>query len=161
MKALNLEAFTGRGAAQYIEEELKVEFQENQELVTVLMYFPRPARCRWPSSKAIIDSYMEEIVYAEQTASAAMGRRHDHGADQGVRHAQEQTGSTSSSRIPATMDPQTLMFHIGELASEHPRSRNAAAAIFADKSRRQGGPGQSRRAKMNSMKELRHSSRPR
>jgi capsular exopolysaccharide synthesis family protein len=65
IKALNLEAFSGKEPAQYLEEELKVEFQENQELVTLLMSSSDP-RVSLAIVKAIIESYMDEIVYAEQ-----------------------------------------------------------------------------------------------
>ncbi|MHB1423535.1 MAG: polysaccharide biosynthesis tyrosine autokinase [Gemmataceae bacterium] len=66
IKALNLEMLTGKEPAQFIEEEMKVEFQENQELVTVLMTSSDP-KVSLAIVKGIIDSYMEEIVYAEQT----------------------------------------------------------------------------------------------
>ncbi|MGH7173686.1 MAG: polysaccharide biosynthesis tyrosine autokinase [Gemmataceae bacterium] len=65
LKALNLEARTGKEPAQYIEEELKVEFQDNQELVTVLMSSPDP-QMSLAIVKAIIDSYLDVIVYAEK-----------------------------------------------------------------------------------------------
>jgi succinoglycan biosynthesis transport protein ExoP len=65
IKALKLEERTGKDPAQYIEEELKVEFQENQELVTVLMSSPDP-QVSLAIVKAIIDSYLDIIVYAEK-----------------------------------------------------------------------------------------------
>jgi capsular exopolysaccharide synthesis family protein len=64
IKALNLEARTGKDPAQYIEEELKVEAPEGQELVTVLMSSP-DAQMSLAIVKAIIDSYLDVIVYAE------------------------------------------------------------------------------------------------
>jgi len=65
VKALNLEARTGKDPAQYIEEELKVEVPDNQELVTVLMSSPDP-QVSLTIVKAVIESYLEIIVYAEQ-----------------------------------------------------------------------------------------------
>ncbi len=65
VKALNLEARTGKEPAQYIEEELKVEVPDNQELVTVLMSSPDP-QVSLAVVKAIIESYLDIIVYAEQ-----------------------------------------------------------------------------------------------
>ena len=65
IKALNLEARTGKDPAQYIEEELKVECQDNQELVTVLMTSPDP-QMSLAIVKAIIESYLDIIVYAEK-----------------------------------------------------------------------------------------------
>jgi polysaccharide biosynthesis transport protein len=64
IKALNLEARSGKDPAQYIEEELKVEAPENQELVTVLMSSPDP-QVSLAIVKAIIESYLDVIVYAE------------------------------------------------------------------------------------------------
>src|SRR5262249_29152537 len=37
IKRLNLEAMTGKDPAQFIEDELKVEFQDNQELLTITL----------------------------------------------------------------------------------------------------------------------------
>lgn len=65
LKSLHLEARTGKDPAQYLEEELKVEFQDNQELVTVLMSSPDPQVSR-AVVKAIIESYLDVIVYAEK-----------------------------------------------------------------------------------------------
>jgi polysaccharide biosynthesis transport protein len=65
LKALNLEQRSGKEPAQYIEEELKVEYQDNQELVTVLMSSP-DAQMSLVIVKAIIESYLDIIVYAEK-----------------------------------------------------------------------------------------------
>ncbi len=65
IKALNLEARSGKEPAQYIEEELKVEVPDNQELVTVLMSSP-DAQVSLAIVKAIIEAYLDIIVYAEK-----------------------------------------------------------------------------------------------
>lgn len=65
IKALNLEARTGKDPAQYIEEEIKVEAPDGQELVTVLMSTP-DAQMSLAIVKAIIDSYLDVIVDAER-----------------------------------------------------------------------------------------------
>ncbi|HTU16658.1 MAG TPA: polysaccharide biosynthesis tyrosine autokinase [Gemmataceae bacterium] len=65
IKALNLEARTGKEPAQYIDEELKVEAPDDQELVTVLMSSPDP-QVSLAIVKAVIASYLDVIVYAEK-----------------------------------------------------------------------------------------------
>ncbi|HTU91278.1 MAG TPA: polysaccharide biosynthesis tyrosine autokinase [Gemmataceae bacterium] len=65
IKALNLEARTGKEPAQYVEEELKVEVPDNQELVTILMSSP-DAQVSLAIVKGIIESYLDIIVYAEK-----------------------------------------------------------------------------------------------
>jgi capsular exopolysaccharide synthesis family protein len=67
VKRLNLEARTGEDPAQYIEKELKVELQDNQELVTVLMNSDDP-QVSLAIVKAVIDSYLDDVVYAERQA---------------------------------------------------------------------------------------------
>lgn len=65
IKALHLEARTGMDPAQYLDEELKVEVPDNQELVTLLMSSP-DAQVSVAVVKAIIESYLDIIVYAEK-----------------------------------------------------------------------------------------------
>lgn len=117
VKALNLEALTGMDPAQYIEQEMKVEFQENQEIVTILMSAANP-QVSLAIVKAVIDSYMDDVVYAEQTV-----RR--------KKVAEMNTALTTASttlknhqdkldrlrKESGDMDPQTMVFRIGELQS--------------------------------------------
>src|SRR5262249_42033544 len=51
----------------YLQEELKVEFQETSELLTILFGSSDPAVAT-ALVKAITAAYMEEVVYAEKTA---------------------------------------------------------------------------------------------
>jgi succinoglycan biosynthesis transport protein ExoP len=115
VKALNLEERTGKEPAQYIEDELKVEFQDNQELVTVLMSSPNP-QMSLAVVKAIIESYLDIIVYAEKEerrrrvadmstvlskASAALKQKQD-SLDKLVRDSGD-------------VDPAVLAIRIGDL----------------------------------------------
>jgi succinoglycan biosynthesis transport protein ExoP len=117
IKALQLEERTGKDPAQYIEEELKVEFQENQELVTVLMSSPDP-QVSLAIVKAIIESYLDIIVYAEKEerrkrvadmntvlskASAALKQKQD-SLDRLIRDSGD-------------VDPTVLAIKIGDLQS--------------------------------------------
>ena len=63
VKRLNLDAM-GKDPAQFIEEELKVEFQDSQELLTITLG-ATDAQVSQAIVKAIVDSYMDDIVYAE------------------------------------------------------------------------------------------------
>ncbi|HZV03981.1 MAG TPA: polysaccharide biosynthesis tyrosine autokinase [Gemmataceae bacterium] len=115
IKALNLEAFSGKDPAQYLEEELKVEFQENQELVTLLMSSSDP-KVSLAIVKAVIDSYMDEIVYAEQTAL----RNRVVQMDQALRTAsaklkKDQNQLDSLVKQAGETDAGMLLFHLQEL----------------------------------------------
>lgn len=65
IKALHLEARSGMEPAQYLDEELKVEVPDSQELVTLLMSSPDP-QVSVAIIKAIIEAYLDVIVYAEK-----------------------------------------------------------------------------------------------
>jgi capsular exopolysaccharide synthesis family protein len=115
LKRLNLEALTGKDPAQYIEEELKVEFQDNQELLTVLMTSNDP-QVSLIVVKAIMEAYMDEIVYAER-----MDRERRitdwNGVLDGAAAALKQKQSNLDKLMKASgdKDPQLMVFHIGEL----------------------------------------------
>ncbi len=127
VKALNLEARTGMEPAQYIEQEMKVEFQENQELVTVLMSSNDP-QVSLAIVKAILDSYMDDVVYAEQA-----GRRKKvsemntalASASSALKNNQEKLERMR--KESGDMDSQTILFRIGELQAnirDATRTRN-------------------------------------
>src|SRR5262245_54099497 len=59
VKRLNLDARTGKDPAQYIEDELKVEFQDNQELLTITLGANDP-QVSQTLVKGVMDSYMED-----------------------------------------------------------------------------------------------------
>jgi succinoglycan biosynthesis transport protein ExoP len=117
IKALNLEARTGKDPAQYIEEELKVEVPDNQELITVLMSSPDP-QMSLAIVKAIIESYLDVIVYGEKEerirqvaemntilskASAALKQKED--------NLDKMVGESGD------MDPTLLALKLGELSA--------------------------------------------
>src|SRR5262249_16794821 len=117
MKALNLEDRTGKEPAQYIEEELKVEFQDNQELVTVLMSSP-DAQVSLAVVKAIIDSYLDIIVYAEKEER----RRRVAEMSTTLSKAQAELKQKQDSldtmiRNSGDVDPTLLAYKIGDLQS--------------------------------------------
>jgi capsular exopolysaccharide synthesis family protein len=64
VKRLNLEAMLG-DPVQFIDKELKVEFQDSNELLTITLGTNDP-RVSLALVKAIIDSYMEDVIYAEK-----------------------------------------------------------------------------------------------
>jgi capsular exopolysaccharide synthesis family protein len=68
VKRLNLEARETDPVA-YLEEELKVEFKDNNEMLTLTMNSPDPA-VSVAVVKAVTAAYMENIVYAEHQARA-------------------------------------------------------------------------------------------
>lgn len=117
VKALHLDARTGKEPAQYIEEELKVEVPDNQELVTILMSSP-DSQLSLTIVKAIIEAYLDIIVYAEKEerrkrvadmstvlskASAALKQKQDSLAEM-VRESGD-------------VDPAVLAIRIGDLKS--------------------------------------------
>ncbi len=117
IKALNLEERTGKEPAQYIEEELKVEFQDNQELVTVVMSSPDP-QVSLAIVKAIIESYLDIIVYAEKE------ERRKRVADMSValnktsaELKQKQDTLDKLVRESGDVDPAVLAIRIGDLQS--------------------------------------------
>jgi capsular exopolysaccharide synthesis family protein len=117
MKALNLEDRTGKEPAQYIEEELKVEFQDNQELVTVLMSSP-DAQVSLAVVKAIIDSYLDIIVYAEKEER----RRRVAEMSTTLSKAQAELKQKQDSldtmiRNSGDVDPTMLAYKLGDLQS--------------------------------------------
>jgi capsular exopolysaccharide synthesis family protein len=152
IKALNLEALTGKEPAQYIEEEMKVEFQENQELVTVLMSSNDP-QVSLAIVKAIIDSYMEEIVYAEQ-------------AERNKRVSDLTKALTSASaklksdqdrldklvKDSGDLDPQLAMFRISEL-QDNIRQANSRRNELRLKIKQEKADLASHLAKMKAVKE--------
>jgi succinoglycan biosynthesis transport protein ExoP len=117
IKALNLEARTGMEPAQYIEQEMKVEFQENQELVTVLMSSSDP-QVSLAIVKGILDSYMDIVVYAEQDARRARVKEMNTAmtsASSTLKNHQEKLDRLR--KESGDMDSQTMIFRIGELQS--------------------------------------------
>jgi polysaccharide biosynthesis transport protein len=115
LKRLNLEAMSGKDPAQYIEEELKVEFKDNQELVTVLMKSADP-QVSLAVVKAIIDSYMEEIVDAQRRERidrvAVMNKALD-GASAALK--QKQDALKKIVEKSTDMDPSLMALRIDEL----------------------------------------------
>ncbi len=117
IKALNLEERTGKDPAQYIEEELKVEFQDNQELVTVLMT-SSDAQVSLAIVKAIIESYLDVIVYAEK--EERLRRVADMNKVLGSASAalkQKQESLDNLIRESGDMDPTLMGIKIGELTA--------------------------------------------
>jgi capsular exopolysaccharide synthesis family protein len=118
IKALNLEAFSGKEPAQYLEEELKVEFQENQELVTLLMSSSDP-KVSLAIVKAIIESYMDEIVYAEETVR----RNRVVQMDQALRSASNKLKKYQDQlddmvKKSGDMDSRLMLIHLSELQAK-------------------------------------------
>ncbi len=115
VKRLNLEALTGKDPAQYIEEELKVEFQDNQELVTVTMSSGDP-QVSLAIVKAIIESYMDEIVYAETQArehSVAELNKVLGAANATLKQKQENLAQMT--KRAGDIDPQLVPLRLSEL----------------------------------------------
>jgi len=117
VKALHLEERTNKEPAQYIEDELKVEFQDNQELVKVLMSSPDP-QVSLAIVKAVIDSYLDIIVYAEKEERRR--RVADMNAVLSKASAalkQKQDTLDSLVRNSGDVDPAVLAIRIGDLQS--------------------------------------------
>ena len=116
LKRLNLES-TGKDPAQYIEEELKVEFQDNQELLTITMGASDP-EVSLAVVKAIMDSYMDDIVYSETRARESRVAELDKVYTASAASLKQKRDSlremTKKSGIP---DPQLLSLHLNELQS--------------------------------------------
>ncbi len=116
LKRLNLES-TGKDPAQYIEEELKVEFQDNQELLTITMGASE-SEVSLAVVKAIMDSYMDDIVYSETRAHESRVAELDKVFTASAASLKQKRDSlkemTKKSGIP---DPQLLSLHLNELQS--------------------------------------------
>lgn len=69
VKRLNL-ASLGKDPAQFLEDELKAEFQDNQELLTITLGTGDP-HVSTTIVQAILESYMHDIVLAETQAREA------------------------------------------------------------------------------------------
>jgi polysaccharide biosynthesis transport protein len=115
IKRLNLEAMTGEDPAQYIEKELKVEFQDNQELVTVTMSSHDP-QVSLAIVKAVIDSYLDEIVYAETQArehQVAELNKQLSAANAALKQKQESLAQMT--KRAGNIDPQMVSFRLSDL----------------------------------------------
>jgi len=115
IKRLNLEAMTGKDPAQYIEEDLKVNFQDNQELVEVTFSSHDP-QVSLAIVKAVIESYMDEIVYAE-----SQRRERDVAELNKVLDAanatlkQKQDSLAQMTKSAGNIDPQLVPLRLSEL----------------------------------------------
>jgi succinoglycan biosynthesis transport protein ExoP len=118
IKALNLEARTGMEPAQYIEQEMKVEFQENQELVTVLMSSSE-AQVSLAIVKAVLDSYMSEVVYAEQAArNKKVVEMNTALVSASARLKKHQDQLDKLRKDSDDLDPQAMIIRISDLTSK-------------------------------------------
>jgi succinoglycan biosynthesis transport protein ExoP len=117
IKRLNLEAMTGKDPAQYIEEELKVEFQDNQELLTITLGANDP-QVSQAIVKAVVDSYMDDIVYAEQRLREQRVNQLDKAlSSANDRLKRKQESLASLARQGANTDPQLVLVQLNELQS--------------------------------------------
>jgi capsular exopolysaccharide synthesis family protein len=123
VKRLNLEA-REKNPAQFIEEELKVEFQDNSELLTITLGSNDPA-VSMAIVKAIVESYLDEFAYADTRAREERVSTLDKAytdAAAALKIKQDSLKSlTSEDKAP---DPQVLMLRLMELQS---RIREATA----------------------------------
>ncbi len=123
VKRLNLDAL-GKDPAQFIEEEMKVEFQDNQELLTITLGAHDP-QISLTLVKAIVDSYMDNIVYAETRARENRVAQLDKAytaAAAGLK--QKQDSLAALSKKPGSTDPLLTTMRLNELQS---RIREATA----------------------------------
>jgi capsular exopolysaccharide synthesis family protein len=115
VKRLNLEARTGEDPAQFIEKELKVEFQDNQELVTVLMNSDDP-QVSLAIVKAVIDSYLDDVVYAERQARVSNVTEMNKAlSSTSARLKQHQESLAARIKQAGNVDPQILAIRLTEL----------------------------------------------
>jgi succinoglycan biosynthesis transport protein ExoP len=117
IKRLNLEAMTGKDPAQFIEDELKAEFQDNQELITITLGANDP-QVSQAIVKAVVDSYMDDIVYAEQSTRRERVLELDKALTQAnERLKSKQQSLASMANKGGSMDPETRMLQLNELQS--------------------------------------------
>ena len=153
VKRLNLEARTGDDPAQYIEKELKVEFQDNQELVTVTMSSDDP-QVSLAIVKAVIDSYLDDIVYAERQARVTQVTELDKVLTTATTTLkQHQESLAARTKQTGNTDPQMLAFRLSELQSRI-HDANAQQSSIRLELKKAEADLASHEAKMKAVKEM-------
>jgi capsular exopolysaccharide synthesis family protein len=118
VRRLNLESF-GKDPVQFIEDDLKVEFQDNQELVTVSMSSHDP-QVSLAIVQAVLDSYESDIVYAEaqqrRDTVMSLNKLYDKAngsLQQKKKNLDQKLGQMT--KDAGITDPQFLQLHLTEL----------------------------------------------
>jgi capsular polysaccharide biosynthesis protein len=114
VKRLNLDSL-GKDPAQFIENELMVDFQENQEMVTITLGAADP-QMALALVKAVLESYMENIVYAEARRRDAKVSTLDKAYNTAAASLkQKQEDLSKMTKDQGNTDPVLLAFHLSEL----------------------------------------------
>ena len=116
IKRLNLEALTGKDPAQFIEDELKTEFQDNQELITITLGANDP-QVSQTIVQAVLNSYMDDIVYAEQRAREGRVLELDKALGQANERLKRKQESLAGMSKQGSMDPETRLLQLNELST--------------------------------------------
>ncbi|HEY7312729.1 MAG TPA: polysaccharide biosynthesis tyrosine autokinase [Gemmataceae bacterium] len=132
IKRLNLEALTGKDPAQFIEDELKVEFQDNQELLTITLGANDP-QVSQAIVKAVVDSYMDDFVYAEQRAREGQVADLDKALSQANdRLKRKQESLASLNKNNNSTDSQQILFQLNEMQARIVGATNQQSNIRLD-----------------------------
>jgi capsular exopolysaccharide synthesis family protein len=116
VKRLNLDSL-GDDPIQFIDKKLKVEVQDNQELVTITLGAHDP-QISLGIVKAIVDAYMDDIVYAETRAREAKVAQLDKAfTAASASLKQKQDSLAVMAKKPGNTDPQLLALRLSELQS--------------------------------------------
>ncbi|HEY7159394.1 MAG TPA: polysaccharide biosynthesis tyrosine autokinase [Gemmataceae bacterium] len=129
VKRLNLEALLGGDPVQFIDKELKVEFQDNNELLTITLG-TNDSRVSLALVKAIIDSYMKDVVYAERKEREERVANLDkafNSAKAELKSKQEALNRMASEST--STDPALQMIQLSDLQSQIRESRNQQSNI--------------------------------
>jgi succinoglycan biosynthesis transport protein ExoP len=114
LKRLNLEARTGKDPAEYIEGEIKVEYKDN-ELLTLVMKSTDP-QVSLIIVKAVMEAYMDEIVYAERMERVDKIANWKKALEDATTELKRKQASLDKTLKDAGgKDPATFMLRMGEL----------------------------------------------
>ena len=132
LKRLNLEALTGKDPAQYIEEELKIEFQDGLELVTVQMS-SNDSQVSRAIVQAVMDSYMDEIVFAEtQAHEKDVAELNKVLSAANATLKQKQDSLAQMAKNAGNIDPQLVPLRLSELQASIREANSQRSKIRLD-----------------------------
>jgi capsular exopolysaccharide synthesis family protein len=131
VKRLNLDA-QAADPVSYVEERLRVDFQENSELVTVLFSHPDPAVAT-TLLKAIMKAYKEEIVDLEERSRAAKVSTLLKTYDEQVEKRQADIGNLNKlEKQSGTADPVERMRRLFDIQSAIREVRGSRNSLGRD-----------------------------
>lgn len=135
VKRLHL-TFGDQNPSQAVSEDLRVEFKENSELLTIF-YTHAEATAATTVANAVMEAFMEDIVYAKRN-ERAQGHRAGEDLRRGGREPQDQEGQPEKGRPEPWHHRPAPVARATPRAGHHPARRQAAAR--ADRLQARRGP---------------------